>query len=273
MFALIKKQIIMSDQRAAAERLGNQKSANQQQEQEEELTTTTPMRRVLTVQIRNEEEATQKSVLEIVEKVFVSVLETSEIRAYDVTVTKENDDKEKITYTYKAPAPSFPFVPRSIGRLSETGVCEVTEVVVCDYEKNKLENFCETKGMLFADMFVVESFVGLQKISGNSRAVVCVVDVRLRWLKRLDTQRWMEGLVTKATEMKIRKKYEILMKRVASELSATATMTRNDLRKDLEFILRQNVNYLFCVLVSILIFCLGFCLGGIDSSLSALWKI
>lgn len=209
MFALIKKQIIMSDQRAAAERLGNQKSANQQQEQEEEMTTTTPMRRVLTVQIRNEEEATQKSVLEIVEKVFVSVLETSEIRAYDVTVTKENDDKEKITYTYKAPAPSFPFVPRSIGRLSETGVCEVTEVVVCDYEKNKLENFCETKGMLFADMFVVESFVGLQKISGNSRAVVCVVDVRLRWLKRLDTQRWMEGLVTKATEMKIRKKYEI----------------------------------------------------------------
>ena len=187
-----------------------------------------------------------------------------------MTVTKEND---KITYTYKAPAPSFPFVPKSIGRLSETGVCEVTEVVVCDYEKNKLENFCETKGMLFADMFVVESFVRLDKISGNSCAVVCVVDVRLRWLKRLDTQRWMEGLVTKATEMKIRKKYEILMKRVASELSATATMTRNDLRNDLEFILRQNVNYLFCVLVSILIFCLGFCLGGIDSSLSALWKI
>jgi hypothetical protein len=261
-----------SDQRgrAAAERLGNQKSANEQQEREEEMTITTPMRRVLTVQIRNEEEATQKSVLEIVEKVFVSVLETSEIRAYDVTVTKEND---KITYTYKAPAPSFPFVPKSIGRLSETGVCEVTEVVVCDYEKNKLENFCETKGMLFADMFVVESFVRLEKISGNSRAVVCVVDVRLRWLKRLDTQRWMEGLVTKATEMKIRKKYEILMKRVASELSATAKMTRNDLRNDLEFILRQNVNYLFCVLVSTLIFCLGFCLGGIDSSLSALWKI
>ena len=77
----------MSDQRAAAERLGNQKSANEQQEREEEMTTTTPMRRVLTVQIRKEEEATQKSVLEIVEKVFVSVLETSEIRAYDVTVT------------------------------------------------------------------------------------------------------------------------------------------------------------------------------------------
>ena len=78
----------MSDQRAAAERLGNQKSANQQQEEKEYATTiTTPMRRVLTVQIRNEEEATQKSVLEIVEKVFVSVLETSEIRAYDVTVT------------------------------------------------------------------------------------------------------------------------------------------------------------------------------------------
>ncbi|CAL6318694.1 unnamed protein product [Bathycoccus prasinos] len=213
-----------SDQRgrAAAERMGNQKSANEQQEREEEMTITTPMRRVLTVQIRKEEEATQKSVLEIVEKVFVSVLETSEIRAYDVTVTKEND---KITYKYKAPAPSFPFVPKSIGKLSETGVCEVTEVVVCDYEKNKLENFCETKGMLFADMFVVESFVRLDKIS------------------------------------------------VAAKLSATAKMTRNDLRNDLEFILRQNVNYLFCVLVSILIFCLGFCLGGIDSSLSALWKI
>jgi hypothetical protein len=264
----------MSERRQrSAERLGSERRKLREEEEEEEeeessARATTPSRRVLTVQIPRTEETSQKKVLETIEKVFVSVLETSEIRAYDVSVTA-NEAENKKTYRYKAPAPSFPFVPKSIGKLSETGVCEITEVVVCDVKGKRIENVCETKGMLFADQFAVETFVGVESVCSDSRMIVCVVDVRLRWLKRLDNQRWLEALITKATELKIRRKYEILLKRVADDLKATATMTRND---DFEY-LRQNVNYLFCVLVSILIFCLGFSLGGIDSSLSALWKL
>ena len=234
---------------------------------------------MLTVRIPIEKEANrrgrggEKILFETMDKVFASVLETSEIRARDVKATREarEGERERKTYRYSAPAPRFPFVPKSIGALSETGTCEVTEVVVYDFKRKRVENSCETKGMRFADHFVVESFVGVKNVREDKLfAVVCTVDVRLRWLKRLDNQRWLETLVTKATEMKIRKKYAILMKRVANDLRATAKTVG---RSDLEVMLHQKVNYLFCLLVSILIFSFGFCLGGIDASLSAILKI
>ena len=215
----------------------------------------------------------EKILFETMDKVFASVLETSEIRARDVKATREarEGERERKTYRYSAPAPRFPFVPKSIGALSETGTCEVTEVVVYDFKRKRVENSCETKGMRFADHFVVESFVGVKNVRDDKLfAVVCTVDVRLRWLKRLDNQRWLETLVTKATEMKIRKKYAILMKRVANDLRATAKTVG---RSDVEAMLHQKVNYLFCLLVSILIFSFGFWLGGIDASLSAILKI
>ena len=215
----------------------------------------------------------EKILFETMDKVFASVLETSEIRARDVKATREarEGERERKTYRYSAPAPRFPFVPKSIGALSETGTCEVTEVVVYDFKRKRVENSCETKGMRFADHFVVESFVGVKNVREDKLfAVVCTVDVRLRWLKRLDNQRWLETLVTKATEMKIRKKYAILMKRVANDLRATAKTVG---RSDVEAMLHQKVNYLFCLLVSILIFSFGFWLGGIDASLSAILKI
>ena len=213
----------------------------------------------------------EKILFETMDKVFASVLETSEIRARDVKATREarEGERERKTYRYRAPAPRFPFVPKSIGALSETGTCEVTEVVVYDFERKRVENSCETKGMRFADHFVVESFVGVKNVREDKLfAVVCTVDVRLRWLKRLDNQRWLETLVT-ATEMKIRKKYAILMKRVANDLRATAKTVG---RSDVEAMLHQKVNYLFCLLVSILIFSFGYCLRGIDASLSAILK-
>jgi len=244
---------------------------------------TTARRRVLTVRIpiEHHEEAKntrrgrggEKILFETMDKVFASVLETSEIRARDVKATREarEGERERKTYRYSAPAPRFPFVPKSIGALSETGTCEVTEVVVYDFKRKRVENSCETKGMRFADHFVVESFVGVKNVREDKLfAVVCTVDVRLRWLKRLDNQRWLETLVTKATEMKIRKKYAILMKRVANDLRATAKTVG---RSDVEAMLHQKVNYLFCLLVSILIFSFGYCLGGIDASLSAILKI
>ena len=244
---------------------------------------TTARRRVLTVRIpiEHHEEAKntrrgrggEKILFETMDKVFASVLETSEIRARDVKATREarEGERERKTYRYSAPAPRFPFVPKSIGALSETGTCEVTEVVVYDFKRKRVENSCETKGMRFADHFVVESFVGVKNVREDKLfAVVCTVDVRLRWLKRLDNQRWLETLVTKATEMKIRKKYAILMKRVANDLRATAKTVG---RSDVEAMLHQKVNYLFCLLVSILIFSFGFWLGGIDASLSAILKI
>ena len=244
---------------------------------------TTARRRVLTVRIpiEHHEEAKntrrgrggEKILFETMDKVFASVLETSEIRARDVKATREarEGERERKTYRYSAPAPRFPFVPKSIGALSETGTCEVTEVVVYDFKRKRVENSCETKGMRFADHFVVESFVGVKNVREDKLfAVVCTVDVRLRWLKRLDNQRWLEMLVTKATEMKIRKKYAILMKRVANDLRATAKTVG---RSDMEAMLHQKVNYLFCLLVSILIFSFGYCLGGIDASLSAILKI
>ena len=244
---------------------------------------TTARRRVLTVRIpiEHHEEAKntrrgrggEKILFETMDKVFASVLETSEIRARDVKATREarEGERERKTYRYRAPAPRFPFVPKSIGALSETGTCEVTEVVVYDFKRKRVENSCETKGMRFADHFVVESFVGVENVREDKLfAVVCTVDVRLRWLKRLDNQRWLETLVTKATEMKIRKKYAILMKRVANDLRATAKTVG---RSDVEAMLHQKVNYLFCLLVSILIFSFGYCLGGIDASLSAILKI
>jgi len=244
---------------------------------------TTARRRVLTVRIpiEHHEEAKntrrgrggEKILFETMDKVFASVLETSEIRARDVKATREarEGERERKTYRYRAPAPRFPFVPKSIGALSETGTCEVTEVVVYDFERKRVENSCETKGMRFADHFVVESFVGVKNVREDKLfAVVCTVDVRLRWLKRLDNQRWLETLVTKATEMKIRKKYAILMKRVANDLRATAKTVG---RSDVEAMLHQKVNYLFCLLVLILIFSFGYCLGGIDASLSAILKI
>ncbi len=244
---------------------------------------TTARRRVLTVRIpiEHHEEAKntrrgrggEKILFETMDKVFASVLETSEIRARDVKATREarEGERERKTYRYSAPAPRFPFVPKSIGALSETGTCEVTEVVVYDFKRKRVENSCETKGMRFADHFVVESFVGMKNVREDKLfAVVCTVDVRLRWLKRLDNQRWLETLVTKATEMKIRKKYAILMKRVANDLRATAKTVG---RSDVEAMLHQKVNYLFCLLVSILIFSFGYCLGGIDASLSAILKI
>ena len=244
---------------------------------------TTARRRVLTVRIpiEHHEEAKntrrgrggEKILFETMDKVFASVLETSEIRARDVKATREarEGERERKTYRYSAPAPRFPFVPKSIGALSETGTCEVTEVVVYDFKRKRVENSCETKGMRFADHFVVESFVGVKNVREDKLfAVVCTVDVRLRWLKRLDNQRWLETLVTKATEMKIRKKYAILMKRVANDLRATAKTVG---RSDMEAMLHQKVNYLFCLLVSILIFSFGYCLGGIDASLSAILKI
>ena len=244
---------------------------------------TTARRRVLTVRIpiEHHEEAKntrrgrggEKILFETMDKVFASVLETSEIRARDVKATREarEGERERKTYRYSAPAPRFPFVPKSIGALSETGTCEVTEVVVYDFKRKRVENSCETKGMRFADHFVVESFVGVKNVREDKLfAVVCTVDVRLRWLKRLDNQRWLETLVTKATEMKIRKKYAILMKRVANDLRATAKTVG---RSDLEVMLHQKVNYLFCLLVSILIFSFGYCLGRIDASLSAILKI
>ena len=244
---------------------------------------TTARRRVLTVRIpiEHHEEAKntrrgrggEKILFETMDKVFASVLETSEIRARDVKATREarEGERERKTYRYSAPAPRFPFVPKSIGALSETGTCEVTEVVVYDFKRKRVENSCETKGMRFADHFVVESFVGVKNVREDKLfAVVCTVDVRLRWLKRLDNQRWLETLVTKATEMKIRKKYAILMKRVANDLRATAKTVG---RSDVEAMLHQKVNYLFCLLVSILIFSFGYCLGGIDVSLSAILKI
>ena len=243
----------------------------------------TARRRVLTVRIpiEHHEEAKntrrgrggEKILFETMDKVFASVLETSEIRARDVKATREarEGERERKTYRYSAPAPRFPFVPKSIGALSETGTCEVTEVVVYDFKRKRVENSCETKGMRFADHFVVESFVGVKNVREDKLfAVVCTVDVRLRWLKRLDNQRWLETLVTKATEMKIRKKYAILMKRVANDLRATAKTVG---RSDVEAMLHQKVNYLFCLLVSILIFSFGYCLGGIDASLSAILKI
>ena len=234
---------------------------------------------MLTVRIPIEKEANrrgrggEKILFEAMDKVFASVLETSEIRARDVKATRDarEGERERKTYRYRAPAPTFPFVPKSIGALSETGTCEVTEVVVYDFKRKRVENSCETKGMRFADHFVVESFVGVKNVREDKLfAVVCTVDVRLRWLKRLDNQRWLETLVTKATEMKIRKKYAILMKRVANDLRATAKTVG---RSDLEVMLHQKVNYLFCLLVSILIFSFGYCLGGIDASLSAILKI
>lgn len=244
---------------------------------------TTARRRVLTVRIpiEHHEEAKntrrgrggEKILFETMDKVFASVLETSEIRARDVKATREarEGERERKTYRYSAPAPRFPFVPKSIGALSETGTCEVTEVVVYDFKRKRVENSCETKGMRFADHFVVESFVGVKNVREDKLfAVVCAVDVRLRWLKRLDNQRWLEMLVTKATEMEIRKKYAILMKRVANDLRATAKTVG---RSDVEAMLHQKVNYLFCLLVSILIFSFGYCLGGIDASLSAILKI
>lgn len=244
---------------------------------------TTARRRVLTVRIpiEHHEEAKntrrgrggEKILFETMDKVFASVLETSEIRARDVKATREarEGERERKTYRYSAPAPRFPFVPKSIGALSETGTCEVTEVVVYDFKRKRVENSCETKGMRFADHFVVESFVGVKNVREDKLfAVVCTVDVRLRWLKRLDNQRWLETLVTKATEMKIRKKYAILMKRVANDLRATAKTVG---RSDVEAMLHQKVNYLFCLLVSILIFSFGYCLGRIDASLSAILKI
>ena len=244
---------------------------------------TTARRRVLTVRIpiEHHEEAKntrrgrggEKILFETMDKVFASVLETSEIRARDVKATREarEGERERKTYRYSAPAPRFSFVPKSIGALSETGTCEVTEVVVYDFKRKRVENSCETKGMRFADHFVVESFVGVKNVREDKLfAVVCTVDVRLRWLKRLDNQRWLETLVTKATEMKIRKKYAILMKRVANDLRATAKTVG---RSDVEAMLHQKVNYLFCLLVSILIFSFGYCLGGIDASLSAILKI
>ena len=244
---------------------------------------TTARRRVLTVRIpiEHHEEAKntrrgrggEKILFETMDKVFASVLETSEIRARDVKATREarEGERERKTYRYSAPAPRFPFVPKSIGALSETGTCEVTEVVVYDFKRKRVENSCETKGMRFADHFVVESFVGMKNVREDKLfAVVCTVDVRLRWLKRLDNQRWLETLVTKATEMKIRKKYAILMKRVANDLRATAKTVG---RSDVEAMLHQKVNYLFCLLVSILIFSFSYCLGGIDASLSAILKI
>ena len=244
---------------------------------------TTARRRVLTVRIpiEHHEEAKntrrgrggEKILFETMDKVFASVLETSEIRARDVKATREarEGERERKTYRYSAPAPRIPFVPKSIGALFETGTCEVTEVVVYDFKRKRVENSCETKGMRFADHFVVESFVGVKNVREDKLfAVVCTVDVRLRWLKRLDNQRWLETLVTKATEMKIRKKYAILMKRVANDLRATAKTVG---RSDVEAMLHQKVNYLFCLLVSILIFSFGYCLGGIDASLSAILKI
>ena len=244
---------------------------------------TTARRRVLTVRIpiEHHEEAKntrrgrggEKILFETMDKVFASVLETSEIRARDVKATREarEGERERKTYRYSAPAPRFPFVPKSIGALFETGTCEVTEVVVYDFKRKRVENSCETKGMRFADHFVVERFVGVKNVREDKLfAVVCTVDVRLRWLKRLDNQRWLETLVTKATEMKIRKKYAILMKRVANDLRATAKTVG---RSDVEAMLHQKVNYLFCLLVSILIFSFGYCLGGIDASLSAILKI
>ena len=247
---------------------------------------TTARRRVLTVRIpiehHHHEEAKntgrgrggEKILFETMDKVFASVLETSEIRARDVKATRdarEEGERERKTYRYRAPAPRFPFVPKSIGALSETGTCEVTEVVVYDFKRKRVENSCETKGMRFADHFVVESFVGVKNVRDDKLfAVVCTVDVRLRWLKRLDNQRWLETLVTKATEMKIRKKYAILMKRVANDLRATAKTVG---RSDVEAMLHQKMNYLFCLLVSILIFSFGYCLGRIDASLSAILKI
>ncbi len=244
---------------------------------------TTARRRVLTVRIPIEynKEANknrrgrggEKILFETMDKVFASVLETSEIRARDVKATREarEGERERKTYRYSAPAPRFPFVPKSIGALSETGTCEVTEVVVYDFKRKRVENSCETKGMRFADHFVVESFVGVKNVREDKLfAVVCTVDVRLRWLKRLDNQRWLETLVTKATETKIRKKYAILMKRVANDLRATAKTVG---RSDVEAMLHQKMNYLFCLLVSILIFSFGYCLGRIDASLSAILKI
>ena len=128
----------------SAERLGSERRKPREEEGGEPSARATPSRRVLTVQIPRTEDTSQKKVLETIEKVFRSVLETSEIRAYDVSVTA-NEAENKKTYRYKAPAPSFPFVPKSIGKLSETGVCEITEVVVCDVKGKRIENVCETK--------------------------------------------------------------------------------------------------------------------------------
>ena len=111
---------------------------------------TTARRRVLTVRIpiehHHHEEAKntrrgrggEKILFETMDKVFASVLETSEIRARDVKATRdarEEGERERKTYRYRAPAPRFPFVPKSIGALSETGTCEVTEVVVYDFKR------------------------------------------------------------------------------------------------------------------------------------------
>ena len=97
---------------------------------------TTARRRVLTVRIpiehHHHEEAKntgrgrggEKILFETMDKVFASVLETSEIRARDVKATRdarEEGERERKTYRYRAPAPRFPFVPKSIGALSETG--------------------------------------------------------------------------------------------------------------------------------------------------------
>jgi len=227
-------------------------------------------------------------------EIYESVLTDSgfEIRARDLTRTVEEstgDEKKKsVVYRYNAPAPKFPSLPGGFGKLSETGVVSAVEKVCYSDtagqgEEVEVNISCETKGLRFADQFVVETCIKITTSSDEMTTVKCYV--RLKWGK-VRENRWLESLITKATQIKIKKKYELMFKKIIEQLShekeeedVLPTLKKENDEKgkvdDLYYLAertleRRNVNMLFCVFFSVVIFSLGFCCGRSEEYISQL---
>ena len=149
-------------------------------------------------------------------------------------------------------------MPRSFGKLCESGSVRVCETIECKTDQDVIEITCATEGMKFADAFLVECFLLFKE------GIVCC-DVRFRWLRRIEPG-FIENLNVKAAEMKIKKKYEQMLKICDDEIKKKFEQMEV-LGSSVTFPpFSTKVSFPFSALYSLVVFTIGFCIGCIEIS-------